>query len=157
MYVVIFWRPEIHTHRTKFLPELHSPIILQTSNSLWAHTPICSHFPHVYLNVVINYILDRCHLERKLWSLSKKSEKCFQIMLDLSLQLRLVHLLKQKVLEMFSKMWSINSGFSQGICEVKTIFNNNRKSNCFFTVLTFLLTLCWLMVQKPWGITLLML
>lgn len=82
MYVVIFWRPEIYTHRTELLPELCSPIILQTSNSLWAHTPTCSHFPHVYLDVVTNYVLGRCHLEMKPWSLSKKSEKCFQITLD---------------------------------------------------------------------------
>ena len=82
MYVVIFQTLEIHTHSTEFLPELHSPIIPQTSNSLWAHTPTCSHFPHVYLDVITNDILGRCHLEKEAWSLSKKSENCLQTTLD---------------------------------------------------------------------------
>lgn len=108
IYVVIFWRPEIYTHRTELLPELCSPIMPQISNSLWAHTPTCSHFPHVYLDVVTNYIPGRCHLEKKPWSLSKKSEKCFKITLMSSPHLRVAHLLKQKILAMFPKcgLWT---------------------------------------------------
>lgn len=74
MYVVIFWGPEIHTPTTESLPELHILIICQTTRSLGANTLTCTHFPHVYWDVVINYVLGRCHLEKKSWSLSRERE-----------------------------------------------------------------------------------
>lgn len=77
MYVVIFWGPEIHTPRTESRPELHILILSQTTRSLGANTPTCTHFPHVYLDVVTNYVLGRCHLEKKSWSLSREREREF--------------------------------------------------------------------------------